>query len=450
MAEKKEIADRQKSLDEMGSKKLQAEKDVENARRRINGYKGKMIFKTVMLVLLLIVAGVTYKLATSEGFVASITEKLVGMVAAEEEKGFWVSAIEESLQTQPGQVEEFVIILGSAFVCIVLATIGAGGTGIGWGLISALVGICGMVYIFGGTHIMGYLPIPVCILAVLIKIRDTASNKKYWAGKLTEAEKARDGINSSIAAENASIAKLEADIAKGNAIYAKAVENGNDEELMRKAAELGNEQAVAFVEELEEQRNAEEAERIYQQAMEQEEPNPDLLEKAAEKGHPLANLYLGKELCREVSTGIYTGREKESMLRQAVDYLEVAMDAGSVEAEFFAISCRIQYESNTENKWHDILNRLRILKKSGLSEEYDELYTTMVQGVVDVIDKLNSTPPPPPKKEPRLVRKYCAFNNCGLCTHYSTSSYLAKCNYLNNPGDCSAALLEKALRYEFE
>ncbi len=444
------MSEQQAAADKLTAKKEQAEKELAAVNRRFGKSRVKIIFKAFILVIMLVLAFGVYRVANSEEAANKITLALTREIeGAEGELGFWMSRVEETMAETPGQVEALIMMVLSAVVFVFLATVGAGGTGIGWGLISALVGLCGMVYIFHGTHIMGYLPVPVCILAVAVKLRDAIRSAKQCADKQRAAAASLDNLNTQLAELSASKSRLESDRAEGERLYKEAVAKGNDEAVMAKAAELGNEDALAYMEEKEAQRNAEEAELLYQQATEKEEPDAELMEKAAEKGHPLANLYLGKELCRDVSAGIYTGKEKKAMLEQAVEHLDEAAEAGNVEAEFLAISCRAQYETHDAEGWHEMLSRLRVLKKSGLSEDYEELYTVLVQSVVEAIDKLDSAPPQT-HREPRLVRKYCAFNNCGVCTFYSSSVCLAKCDYLNNPGDCSAALNQKALRYEYE
>lgn len=452
MTYNEKLAQSEKAIGGIGEELLQAEKNCEYSKKNVNKYKRKAIFKTIILVLLLLVALLTYLKANDDEFKTSITEKLVEVIVGEgEDIGFWLSSVKETMDEAPGQMEELIIMAVSALVCVVLATIGAGGTGLAWGLIGCLLGMGGMVYVFGGTHIIGYLPIPLCIIAVIVKIRDALYWRKFHGKKLAEANEKREKVVAALADKTNEKEKLVADQRKATQIYNDAKANGNDEELLRKAAELGNDEAIAHIEKLDAKRKAEEGEKLYAKATETDEVDEELMERAAELGNPKANLYMGKKLCGEASTGMYTGKEKKDMFVEAVDYLDVAIDAEDVmvsaEAEFWSISCETMYETNTAIQWRAKLERLRALKRKGLPTECNEVFDTLVQSIVTVIDNLDNKPAP---REPRLKRKYCAFNNCGVCTYYSTSSYLAKCDYMNNPGDCSAALLHKGLKYEYE
>lgn len=455
MTYEEKLIEKQNAVNAAEAEVTAAEKRLLDCEKRYTRNKASFFVKAVVLLLLLAVAAATFMLARSDKAVGYLTEKLIAATTGtEEELGFWLTTIKDTLTEMPTAMEQLIIMAGATVISILLATIGAGGTGLGWGLISALIGMGGMVYFFKGIHFIGYLPIPVCIFAVVVKIN---SARYSWGQSKANAEnaaaackKAREALE----AEKAALTTLEADHRKAVQLYNDAVADNNNEELMRGSAALGCEEAIVYISKLDAERAAEEAERLYKQATEGEEPDEALMEKAAELGHPTANLYMGKKLCGEASTGVYTGREKENMLADAVDYLDVAMEKGdektATEAELWSISCRTMYESGTAAQWREKLERLRALKKKGIPEECNEVYNTLAQSIVEVIDSLDSKGASTPTGEPRLKRKYCAYNNSGVCTFYSTASYLARCDYLSNPGDCSAALNQKALRFEFE
>lgn len=458
MTHNEKLKSSQKALQELDQKRIQAEKDLQYYKKSANKHKRKFLFKSIILVLLLFVAVATYLLVNNDGFMASITEKLTkATVGTEDELGFWLSSIKETMNEAFGQMEELIVMLAASLICVILATIGAGGKGLAWGLITFFLGLFGMVYFFKGTHIIGYLPIPVCIIVVAIKIKSDLSSYKKAHAKVTEVVKNRDGINAEFSEKTKENSKLEENLLKSVQVYKDAKANGNDEALMRKAAELGNDEAIKYINALDAKRSAEEGEKIYAKATATENVDEELMKKAAELGSPKANLYIGKKLCQEVSTGVYTSMEKKDILTQAVDHLDLAANAKSdqlvsTEAEFWSIACKTmyKYKSYSSYEWQQKLARLRAIKKNGLPSECNEVYDALVKSIVEIVDSLGSRSTQPSAKEPKLVRKYCAFNNCGLCTYYSTASNVAKCTYMNNPGNCSAALLQKALRYEFE
>lgn len=201
----------------------------------------------------------------------------------------------------------------------------------------------------------------------------------------------------------------------------------------------------------------ERAEKIYAEAIAQEPNDYKKIKEAADLGHPKACSIIGLDLIEKWTSDLITKSEKDSIIRQARDYLEKAKNV-STDCEFLWLFCRVNIEKNSSSDWHKILNNLRGIKESGnLSEEYIDTCDRTIKSVVEAIDTLadsskenNSNNSKNSNKEPVVKRKYCAFCNAGICTRHSTSYYMAHCNYMSDPGQCSTALLDKGLRFEFE
>lgn len=49
-----------------------------------------------------------------------------------------------------------------------------------------------------------------------------------------------------------------------------------------------------------------------------------------------------------------------------------------------------------------------------------------------------------------MKRCYCKFFNAGACGWRSTDGYTSRCSYVTNPGQCSTALMNHGLGFEFE
>jgi len=197
------------------------------------------------------------------------------------------------------------------------------------------------------------------------------------------------------------------------------------------------------------QERREKADVLYQQAIAGEPYDEALMEEAADLGSPEACLYLGKQLVEQWSSGLLTRSEKDSVIRDAAEYLEVPAQTDT-EARFLWLMARTQYESNTQSQWEEMLQAVRKIKASGqLPENYAETCDTLLKTLVEVIDNV-SEKIANASREPVLKRKYCRFNNAGICTRLSTGSSLAHCDYMDNPGSCSTALLHKGLAFEFE
>ncbi len=179
----------------------------------------------------------------------------------------------------------------------------------------------------------------------------------------------------------------------------------------------------------------------------------------ADKGHIKSCAMVGEILYQDYTvntstSAFYTNDEKKEVAYKSLRYLDMAADNGDIVSKALAISLKIQFESFNRNQFKEMLADVRKAKASGLLKpEYVDICDAMIPILVETIDK-TPEPAPPPKpvkpREPVLKREYCAYCTGGTCGYYSTSYYLAKCDHLNDPGQCSAALNQKALRFEFE
>lgn len=332
--------------------------------------------------------------------------------------------------------EAFVTQVGYTFygfTYLILAPIGAG-----WlGFLLTVVGL-------GATIVMETAWIlPAGWLAVVIRLLTKLSGPGYYKKQAKGMRAEMENHQAEVQSILAKIADTKAYIQKAADLYQRGIQEKCDDWIAQ-AAEMENQDAIAY---MDKKKGAE----LYEQAMTGEEPDLELLEAAADLNHPAACKAYGEHLMKDANSGMYTADEKEGILRDAVDYLWVAAEDGDLEAEFMRISCRIQYESNTLTGWREMLARVRAIKKSGkLPEMWDETCEEIMKALVEIIDRMAAKEASKPKpKEPKVKRCYCAYENCGVCTYYSTGSYLGHCDYLNDPGQCSAALLNKALRFEF-
>ncbi len=218
---------------------------------------------------------------------------------------------------------------------------------------------------------------------------------------------------------------------------------------------------------LQEQENARKLEKQRQLEMDAElarlvEADPidaEALLALADKGHIKSCAMVGEILYQDYTvntstSAFYTNDEKKEVAYKSLRYLDLAADNGDIVSKALAISLKIQFESFNRNQFKEMLADVRKAKTSGLLKpEYVEICDAMIPILVETIDK-TPEPAPPPKpakpREPVLKREYCAYCSGGTCGYYSTSYYLAKCDHLNDPGQCSAALNQKALRFEFE
>lgn len=191
---------------------------------------------------------------------------------------------------------------------------------------------------------------------------------------------------------------------------------------------------------------------LYAQATAGDVLDETLLEQAAQLGDPQASMIIGKRLLEKGLSDMYTEREKKGFMRQAAGYFTNSSGPeGTPEGTLLMLCCQVQYEKNDKAGWESILNQLRYLREhETFSEDNQILCDASIRALVSTIDDMVKNAPKPPR-EPQLKRKYCRYyGNGAICTYYSTGSYMGLCKYPNNPGQCAAALMEKAIVYEYE
>lgn len=416
------------------------------------GPKGtKIKFALVILCLILVVVAVSILTVKQGSVMASVSNWLTEKVyAPEAENDFWLSSIRETMEETPGVMEQLVVYGIAAVICIFLATVVAGFGALVLSVVGFFVGffICG-----SGLYDMAYLCIVIsggfAVLKVFLRIKrysyELRKERQHIQEKLDAVASAEKNLKNAKRKLNT----LETKHAEMDALYTQALQQ-KDHALMERAANMGYEKAVSYLQKEQAKKQAAEAKQLYERATESDTINVELMEQAAELGDPLANLYIAKQIMEEATSGAYTANERENEMRRAADYLHVAACANNREAELLELACRIQFESNSLFGWKSILAKLRQLKKStDLSSEHLELCDDLIRAVVPIIDNMEEKNTNSYRSEPKVKNTYCAFCNSGICTKLSTGSYLAHCDYMNDPGQCSTALMNKALRFEF-
>ncbi len=210
------------------------------------------------------------------------------------------------------------------------------------------------------------------------------------------------------------------------------------------------------------EQNRKRGDEIYRQAVATDEVDEHLMQQAADLGSRPACLYLGRQMYEAFASDAYTKAEKKSIAEKAIRYfrtasLEEDSAEARTEAKFGYLSFQCMTESGDYDKWSDMLSQLREIQKSGqLPERYQEPFATLISLVVEMVDQ---TAPRTSRQnarshrndeEPVVKRCYCKFSNAGICSKKSGSYYTAHCDHASNPGQCSIALGNDGLGFEFE
>ena len=224
----------------------------------------------------------------------------------------------------------------------------------------------------------------------------------------------------------------------------------------KKADKERAEAKKAEAQRIEKERRAQLAQEAEEQWKSIENPEEDevLVKQLADEGSPSACAYIGKKMYADYTVNSYTNSERKWIFKQIKEYLSVSALAGDVDSDFLILSITVQTISTDADNWRDLLKKAREIKKSGkLSEEYAESCDVLIETIIDCVNRaeeLDNKAKEDAKRQPVLKNKYCRFCDHGVCRYFPNHYSVAKCEYINNPGQCSIALTEKSIVYEFE
>lgn len=228
----------------------------------------------------------------------------------------------------------------------------------------------------------------------------------------------------------------------------RAVEEQLRKEQERRRAEKERQQA---------EENRKRGDEIFHKAISGDKTDESLVRQAADLGSRPACLYVGCQMLLAWSTDAYTKAEKEDIAQKAKSYFKTAsLEEDSAEARtearFGYLFCQVVSESGSKDKWTGVLTELRSIQKSGLlPERWQEICASAIREVVKMVDSLSGKTGSCQKDtEPVFKRCYCKFFNAGICGKLSTSYSVHHCNHVSDPGQCSTALLDHGLCFEYE
>lgn len=126
-----------------------------------------------------------------------------------------------------------------------------------------------------------------------------------------------------------------------------------------------------------------EAEELYKKATEGVNVNKILLTRAAQKGHPRANLEIGKEMV-ENTEGL-NRREVAARYADAKKHFRIADEADLPDGILMYASARLMTEAHDTMGWLNILRRLRSVERIDVSVKLRSFYTNIRDQLIERI-----------------------------------------------------------------
>ncbi len=235
---------------------------------------------------------------------------------------------------------------------------------------------------FIASYLLGLIP-PLVFFApfveiynIIVECKDNISylkTSKYSLNNQKSIVRKRQKQLNDIKCE---INEIEGYINNASSLYNRAVSE-NNQELMKKAADEGNANAIRYL-----------AEEIYKQATAGETVDKELLNQAAALGHNLANMELGNELFDKGISNQYTKVEKTSLLKKAQQHYEIVLNNKNVEGEFMYMMCSVICdECESLPDLSVALARVRFMKEQKLlPENFEYNIDYLIEKLVELID----------------------------------------------------------------
>lgn len=126
-----------------------------------------------------------------------------------------------------------------------------------------------------------------------------------------------------------------------------------------------------------------EAEELYKKATEGANVNNILLTRAAQKGHPRANLEIGKKIVENVE-GL-NRREVAALYEHAKKHFRIADEADLPDGILMYASARLMTEAHDTMGWLNILRRLRSVERIDVSVKLRSFYTNIRDQLIERI-----------------------------------------------------------------
>lgn len=215
---------------------------------------------------------------------------------------------------------------------------------------------------------------------------------------------------------------------------------------------------------------------LYRQAIAEQPVDEGLIGKAADMGSCLACLHM----CRQALTACFSGEllnsytdsEIDAIAEKTMKFCEIASQEESspqikAEATFGYLTFQYLYGQFDADKSKKILTKLWDVRQSGfLPERWQEHCSELIHTIATKINDYqrdyeaikkaltgrstsSSAGAGARSDTPRVKRCYCKFYTAGVCGRRSSTYSVVHCDHVADPGQCSTALLDNGLGFEF-
>ena len=201
---------------------------------------------------------------------------------------------------------------------------------------------------------------------------------------IQEAQEKLEEIRSQIETEKTRQTEEQKALKESDWMFAQGRRKKNMQ-MIQQAANMGNPQAVEYLDDLNKKAQQEEAECYFQEARQSSPVNEALLEKAANMGHARASVAMVEHLFEKALSSRYTRKEKEEMIKTADSYLEKTDFMGCPDGELLKISRQLD-RKELENPLEALKKTRKAAESGALSQRYRKLADSLVERLVAAVD----------------------------------------------------------------
>lgn len=235
-----------------------------------------------------------------------------------------------------------------------------------------------------GVFSAGVLMLPGGVVLLCLDIKNVVQLRKESMQNIQEAQEKLEEIRSQIETEKTRRTEEQKALKESDWMFAQGRRKKNMQ-MIQQAANMGNPQAVEYLDDLNKKAQQEEAECYFQEARQSSPVNEALLEKAANMGHARASVAMVEHLFEKALSSRYTRKEKEEMIKTADSYLEKTDFMGCPDGELLKISRQLD-RKELENPLEALKKARKAAESGTLSQRYRKLADSLVERLVAVVD----------------------------------------------------------------
>ncbi|MBQ8203813.1 MAG: hypothetical protein IJZ75_05990 [Clostridia bacterium] len=235
------------------------------------------------------------------------------------------------------------------------------------------------IMLLAGLFSISVLILPAGIYLLFVDISINNGQKKEVKKELEPLEKRLEKVQNTISTEKEKQANETRLLYESETMFEHGVAENNTQ-LILEAANIGNPKAIKYLENKEKNERLNQGRKLYQEAKNSSPTDMELMEKAAELGDPNAIFEIAEYYFKQTDTDLLTNSEKRKLEQKADKYLKNGNFKKHPDARILQINRLI--ETSKEVDYYGLLAEVRKLKRE---EKISQKYIDMADDIIRVL-----------------------------------------------------------------